>query len=604
MAALLNKRGLLFCAMFLALALSISAAALFVAGTRISSASLTRELTEMTGQKLSYKGEPTIRIFPTLTAEFKDFFLSDRSDANDGFSVMNAPVMRVSLSVLAALKGEVRVTGVTLEKPMFRAKAESNAWQLPFGSQSRLAILIRSLNNSQPQDEYATTLNAIGDNAFGTITVVNGSIQLDSVSLDLITNINSTLSWPTGSRRGGISAKGVWRGEQASLEITTDDVVMLLAGADTGVSASLASKPLTSRFAGAARLQPSPFLEGNIFAETGSLSEAMQWLNVATPYQFAALGLSLSGALKGDADKWQLEDSQVQWGTNKGIGGLIFQPNLAPPMLSGTLDFETLDFTMLTQFFDGASKSKQENKSFLVPEIGADLRISAAKASFGTLGLNGVAASLQISTRTNTLDIHDAAAFGGTLQIALKSKNGPESDTELRILGSEIETKALASLGSAFEDLPQARGSLSAILTGRNIGGPDFFETAEGTVKMRLGEGTIPGINANQMVRALRKGGFFPIKTEIPSLLSFTEINAEASLAQGTLQFAPLQIGLDKAVLNLSGAYAVKDRSIALTGTLDLEAGHPEAPNGAETLNVFFGGNRDAPLMSGLEGKP
>ena len=108
-------------------------------------------------------------------------------------------------------------------------------------------------------------------------------------------------------------------------------------------------------------------------------------------------------------------------------------------------------------------------------------------------------------------------------------------------------------------------------------------------------------MNANQMVRALRKGGFFAMKAEAPSMLSFKEINAEAILAQGTLQFNPLRIGLDKAALLLTGTYAVKDQSIALTGTLDLAEGHPEAPNGAESLKVFFGGNRDTPLMSGLK---
>ncbi len=604
MAALLSKRGLLFCATFLAFVLSALTTALFIAGNRISNASLAREFTEITGQKLKYSGEPAIRIFPVLMAEFKDFSLHSQLNASNDFPVMKAPVVRISLSILAALRGDVRITGVTLEQPAFKAKSEDNSWQLPFGGQSRLSRLIRGLKASQPQDEYSAILNAVRDNAFGTITIIDGTIELDRASQNLISGINGTLNWQNGSRSGGLSATGIWRGEPTSVDVTTDDVVMLMAGTDTGISASLASMSLTSRFTGTARLQPSPFLEGTVFAEAASLSKAMQWLNVEMPYQFAAPGLTLSGALKGDADKWQLEDSQLQWGTNKGTGGLIFQPNLAPPMLSGTLDFELLDFMMLTQFFDRASKPQQQNKPVTVPMIGADLRISATRASFGALDLNKVAASLQISTQANTLDIHDAAAFGGMLQIALKSQNNTEAKTELRILGSEIETKALASLGSAFADLPQARGSLSTILTGKNIGSADFFETAQGTVKMRLGEGTIPGLNANQMVRALRKRGFFPLKTEAPSMLSFTEINAEASLAQGTLQFAPLQIGLDKAVLNLSGAYAVKDRSIALTGTLDLEADHPEAPNGAETLKVFFGGNRDAPLMSGLEGNP
>jgi AsmA protein len=417
----------------------------------------------------------------------------------------------------------------------------------------------------------------------------------------MITGLNGTVNWATSSRSGSLRLSGVWRGKTATLEVTTDDVIQLALGADAGVGVTFDVEPLTTSFTGTVRLRPAPYIEGLVAAKSASPQEVISWLGLKTPYAFSALGLTLSGALKGDSDKWQLEDSQLTWGTNKGFGGLILLPTLTPPMISGTLDFETLDLAMLSQFFD---KTPGQDQYFATPAIGADLRISAAKASFGALNLNRVAASLQISKTANTLDIHDAAAFGGTLQMALKRPNGADASTELRILGSEIETKALAGLGGPFIDLPQAQGSLSAILMGKNIGEPDFFETAEGTVKLRLGAGTIPGLDANQMVRALRKRGFFPLRAEAPSILSFTEINAEAALAQGTLQFAPLRIGLDKAAFNLTGAYAVKDRSIALTGTLDLEAGHPEAANGAESLKVFFGGNRDAPLMSGLGGNP
>jgi AsmA protein len=270
---------------------------------------------------------------------------------------------------------------------------------------------------------------------------------------------------------------------------------------------------------------------------------------------------------------------------------------MSSPMLSGTLDFDSLDLAMLTQLFEPDKKLPNSD----TPKIATDVRISAKTASFGALSLNNVAASLQNSSSANTLDIHDATAFGGTLQMSLKKQSGTGAKTELRILADDIETKSLEILGLQFTGLPQARASLSAIFHAPQSNWDSFFEEAEGTVKVRLGAGTMPGLNANQMVRALRKGGFFALKAEAPSVLSFTELNAEASLAQGTLQFNPLRIGLDKAALLLTGTYAVKDQSIALTGALDLEKGHAEAPNGAESLKVFFGGNRDTPLMSGLQ---
>jgi AsmA protein len=592
MAEFLAKRGIWIGLGLLILVLAGAALAAVLAGNRISDAAIARELSDITGQRVVFASEPVISVFPALHVELKDVALHDWANASDEFPVLTVPRMRVSLSIWGALQGHVRVTGAVLDQPKFQAKAQNGNWQLPYSGQSRLAELIAILDLSQPQDQYEDALREIADNAFGDIQVINGSINLSNHAQDMINGVNADLRWQAGTKSGRLSGDGVWRNEAVTLTLQTDNVAMLMAGADTGVSAAFESAPLKTRFTGTARLQPAPFVEGAFFGEAKSVAAAAEWLGLQTQYQVSNLGLTLSAALKAEADKWQLE----------GTGGLIFQPNMSPPMVSGTLDFNVLDLAMLRQFFSHSQTTAESAPA--IPALNSDLRISAKAASFGALALNTVAASLQISNQANTLDILNAAAFGGTLQMAIKSQTEPETGTELRILGADIETKAMASLGGPFTDLPQARGSISAILKGKDLGKPDFFETAEGTVKMRLGPGTIPGLNANQLVRALRKGGFFQLKTEAPSVLSFTEINADATLAQGSLQFDPLKIGLDKAAMTLTGAFAVKDQSIALSGAVDLEAGHPEAPNGAENLKVFFGGNWQTPLMSGLKGTP
>ena len=599
MAALFAKRGLWIGLGLLAIVLAALATVSYVAGNRLANIALSIVLEDITGRRVVVTEAPVIRMFPTFTAEFREISFHNRRYDSDQFPVLSAPVMRLSLSVVAALKGKTRITGIVLERPEFRAKAQDGRWQLPLGAQSKFLEPIVSLTNSLPQDQFEAILTDARDNAFGHIKIVDGRIVLDSRSTDVISSLNGSLSWMPGARNGSFSGKAMWRGEAISFSGATDDIAMLALGADTGIAADFRSKPLTSRFSGTVRLSPSPYFEGKVFAQADSLLAAMRWQGVKTPLDLAAFGLTLSGAVKGDLEKLQLEDSQLQLGTNEGTGSLIFQPNMAPPMLSGTLDFVSLDLAMLTKIFELGPKAPVTINA--EPAMGADLRISASNATFGSLALRKVAASLQISKQANFLDIHDAAAFGGTMQMSMKRQNNTIAQTELRILANDIETKALASLGGDFADLPQARGSLSAILSGPNIAAFDFFATAEGTVKLRLGAGTLPSMNANQMVRALRKGGFFQLKGEAPSVLSFTEINAEASLAQGTLQFNPLRIGLDEAAMLLTGTYAVKDQNIALTGTLDLEEGHPEAPNGAESIKIFFGGNRDALLMSGLQ---
>jgi AsmA protein len=580
------------------LALAVTGAASYIAANRLVASELARELVDISGRRLVFDGAPVIRIFPDFAAEFKNVSLHDWTASTDAFPVVKMPVVRLSLSVMAALKGEARMTGATLEQPVFQIKAQNGAWQLPFGPQAKLAGMISQLANAV-QGAPDTQLRAeIQSHAPGLVTIKDGTIILGPSPLDVISKIDGTLMWGRQSRGGRLKAEGVWRGEPTKIEINADNMVNLAIGTDTGLSASLESKPLTSRFSGKTRLLPAPYFEGEIFAQTNSLLTAIVWQGLKPPFDFAAFDLTVSGAIKGDADKWQLDESRLQLGSNSGTGGLIFQPKMVPPTLSGTLDFASLDLAMLTRIFEFGPRAAQATK----PTFSTDLRISADTASLGTVSLNKVAASLQVSPHANALDIHNAAAFGGTVQMSLKNQN--DTETELRILAENIETKALGGLGEPFAGLPKARGSISAILHGANIADADYFETAQGTVKFRLGAGALAGLNANQMIRALRNNETFELKGEALSVLSFTEINCEARLAQGALQFESFNMGLEKAALMLTGTYGLKDQHIAMTGTLDLEAGHPETANGAEHIRVRFNGNRNTPLISGIHQNP
>ena len=617
MAAQFLKQRILFGACLMALALGGAALSYFVAGMHIAASDLSGKLEQITGRRLMYRSEPVVGVFPTLTAELKDVAFYNSANTSNQFPVFEAKTMRLSFSVLAALKGEARITAVILETPVFHAKAANNAWQIPLSDQAALAKLVAAISAGLSSTLTSAKTIEARNGALGSVIIHDGTIVLvangdkTGNSSDLITNIEGVLNWPVSGQQASLKADFKWQGAAAKITAKTTDLVLLAAGVETAIEIALEAPVLTSRFKGNVRLLPAPYVEGELYSKTNSLLQASQWiaphgfaltsLNGEKPPIFLTMGMTISGALKGDADQWQLENTQLQLGTNKGSGGLIFQPNMTTPLLSGTLDFENLDLALLPQIFDPAAR-EQQSKSKIT--LAADMRISADSASFGTLSFNKVAASLQITDQTNTLDIHNASAFGGTLQMALKSQNDPQPETELRILANGIETKALETLAGPIAMLPQARGSLSAILRGKSKFNSQFLESAIGTIKLRLGAGTIPGINANQMIAALRQGGFFSLAAEPPSALSFTDFTADAKLENGTLQFDPVKVGLDKAGLTLNGTYAIKEQSLALTGQLNLDAGHAEALNNAETINVFFGGNRNAPLMSAISSTP
>ncbi|MGL4405835.1 MAG: AsmA family protein, partial [Notoacmeibacter sp.] len=578
MASFLVKRGIWLGLAVMALIIVSVAAASFLAGGRVVKAGLVNEVERMTGQRFIVSQAPKISIFPSLTAEFSDVSIHSWQNASDQLPVVEVPTLRLSLSVLSALNGDVEITRATLNRPVFYSQTVEGGWQLPFSSKADFAKLIDAFKTSLDDAAQAQSVDAARKYPLKSLVINDGTIVLGSPlageQAGKITTINAQILLQAPGNSAALKAGGFWQGEPVDLELSTNDIVFLLAGKDTRTSLKLNSKFLTSQFTGITRLMPNPYLEGELSAEIPSLTHLSNWQHLSMPVGVPALGLGIKGLLKADAGKLQLENAQLLFGSNRGSGVLTLLPQTSPPALSGTLDFDVLDLGMTQPLF---APLPVENKSAGSFPVAVDLRVSADTATFGTLVLSKVAATIQSTPEANALDVNDASVFGGNLQLALKrQKNDQSADAppqlELRILADDIDTAQLSQLGLLFDRWPQARGKLSAILRSSSGDIKNFMETAEGTVKLRLSEGNIPGIDSAAILKELRRGGFMALNANHPAILPFNELNIEGNLTKGTLQINPLKIGLPSALIDLSGAYAFKEDSLALTGSVMLEA--------------------------------
>lgn len=577
-----------------------------IAGHRIASLNLTASIEDYTGRRIVTSAAPIVEVFPSLNVEFQGVALHDWKHASDNYPVVNIQSLRLRLSLFSALTGTVRVTGATLERPVFYMKSAEENWQFPFSTEAKLAklVAVAGLNPTEPGPKEA--IAEARRQAFGSITISNGTIItpqiLGSEGNTAITGLDARISWPTPGQASRLVAAAIWQGEKVQLDFDTRDLVLLIAGNDTKINANLAAGFANAQLSGNARLWPSPYFEGSFNAETNKLVDGANWQQLSNQLGGNQPRLTVSGQLKADARKWQLEDSKFLFGSNSGRGSLTVTPQASPPAISGTVDFEMLDLAMLKPWlFGNFSQPKAEGPTGLM----VDLRVSAETATFDALALNNVAASIQVSAEASALDINQASIFGGNLQLSLKNmKNEPQAgsaqNSEIRILADNIDTKQLAGLGLIAEQLPEARGTVSAILRGPIGETNAFFERAEGTIKLRLSEGIMPGEESSMMIAELQRGGFIALDRSVGKKLMFTELNAEASLSHGNLQITPLKIGLSGATVDLSGAYAFKEDSFALTGHVSLETGQAVAGNTNNGIRVFVGGSRQSPIVSAL----
>jgi AsmA protein len=140
-------------------------------------------------------------------------------------------------------------------------------------------------------------------------------------------------------------------------------------------------------------------------------------------------GAGTDGEGHGRADRAKLDDLIIIIDRNRGIGVLDMELREdAPPLIAGTLAFNSLDIASFLQAFTPLPKAGTDIASTIdtrfLREIGLDLRLSAQSASFGPVALSNLAAAARVDRGRANFDVGDATAYGGSLigRVALSEK--------------------------------------------------------------------------------------------------------------------------------------------------------------------------------------
>ena len=97
----------------------------------------------------------------------------------------------------------------------------------------------------------------------GEIRVENGTfawIDHGTEMEEKVTAINGTVSWPRLNSGIRADIRGIFRGEAAALQLSSDDPLLLLSGKNAQANINLAAAPLDLTFDGMVNLSEKPFL--------------------------------------------------------------------------------------------------------------------------------------------------------------------------------------------------------------------------------------------------------------------------------------------------------------------------------------------------------
>lgn len=227
-------------------------------------------------------------------------------------------------------------------------------------------------------------------------------------------------------------------------------------------------------------------------------------------------------------------------------------------------------------------------------QLSLDLRLSAAQATAGQVSLERVAATVRVKAGLASFDISDATAFSGNIQAGFRveRKDGGRFG-EVRFLAEHIDGAAfLGALGEA-RLVPEARGTISAILKGPVSDWQSLPETASGTVSVRFGAGRMSGFDLAAFVDRVAKGGFFSLAEVSKGAVNFENAELKAQISNGVARLDKAEAVTPQGTVVLTGIVPYIGRSLALSGRLSTGG------DDAKPANVFFvGGSWGNPFIS------
>ncbi|WP_159592944.1 AsmA family protein [Chelativorans xinjiangense] len=598
----LARKGVLAAGVVVVLAILLVVGLPLVASTQIVRDGIAYQMSAWSGYRVRLGDTPDIRVWP-FRAVLHDVTLSDWSEANPQ-PVLEAEQVQVDLSALAALRGEIVFTKMRLIQPVLRLRGREGALRLTppqsWGRLSRSVTAAREVVAAAPTEPDTS---ALPSDTFGEVEVVDGRIttRIGGRSRDIVTSLAGVFNWPALNRQASLSAKGIWRGENVTLEAASTQPLVLLGGGSAPVNFSLQATPATASFTGTANFSGKNFVDGQLDFSAPSLNRLVEWTHsVALPGTRVG-PVTVAAKVTGDMSRLKFEGATL--GLDKSTGKGLLDVSLGPgrPSVVGTLAFDTLNLRALLDTFSpfspAALPAQTAPPSMNPSGYDFDLRFSAASAGFEAATLTDVAAAVKVKDGLSTFDISDATAFGGTIQLGVRADQTGGSDVvEIRMRGEEIDMGQLAETFEVKQLVPQARCTLSVVLKGTGNDLDAVLETADGSVSATFGAGNVPGLSLETFLQRSAEGDFFPLRAMGEGALPISRADVKATLSKGVARIDQAEAFSGQHRIGLDGLVPFASRGLALYGTLtSLDGADPrfESP-----LTFFVGGSWSTPFIA------
>ena len=577
---------------------------------------LERDISAWAGHAVSLGDVPSLDFWPTPTIKLDNVEIRPSTFA-EGDPILRADSIVANFNLFSAVLGAPSFSEFRLIRPTFNVELYPDAtsnWSSTSGELARGVAAAVARDQAAQAGETAPASAIIPESAaLGTVTIEDGTVRWirdPGAEAEKLTAINGTLAWtaPTAVARANLTA--IFRGEQITLTGSTSAPLLLLGRRSAPVELKVASAPLNLDFTGSMSLGTDFFLSGALQLKSASVRRALEWSGADIKPGEALGALELSAKITAEQTKAKLDDLIILIDRNRGIGVLdVALRDEAPPLVAGTLAFNTLDIASFLQAFTPLPLTGKDIASTIdtrfLREIGLDLRLSAQSASFGPVAMSNLAAAARVEQGRANFDVGDATAYGGSLigRIALSEK-GIDGGVKVQMSARKTNMGALFDAIGLTGPLPRGNGSLDIEVTSPYPTWATALSDLTGKIDLSVGKGVIAGLNVQKFRELAKTERFFDLdQLGEGTGFAFETARFEATIAEGEANLKTAEVIGAQQMISLSGVIPYSRSSLAIAGVLGPKPPVDGAAAAADDdalppLRFFVGGSWPRPVIS------
>lgn len=576
-------------------------------------AGLESRVYEITGRTIEFAGDPAIVFDPFLAVEIHDVVFRSPSQGPEASPLVSMPRLRARMSLAAILTGRVNFNEFQFVRPSFHLRVLEDGrtnWAFPEGNVWRILDEARRLKEETPTGQQVQ-LSALSSVDLGSLEVIDGVVNYENAisgRSEKITGFSGSLSWPNTRSAWRFEGRGIWRGDALQLNTTASQPVMLLAGAASGLTASIRSDPLNLTFNGEANRFSDLFFQGSIAVNSPSLRRVLNLFGGELAPGSSLAAFSGEAMLSGTFRQFKLDNATISLDGNSGTGAITYgQEAEGRHRLSGTMAYTRFDTRPYLISIEANNSRDAEGLTLLdlFGFVSADLRVSAGTVDLGAISVTDFAGSLLTKDGGMLLDIGNAGFQNGNAVGTLHARRRDgKMELNANLTVGPVSPAAISALDGISAIRPSGNGQVKMKLSATGNSKAELGASLGGEFRFSMAEGRLQGLNFQAIASSLATASQTPdvSQTDIPigNESVSTEVRdliLQANINRGVGWIRDSSFVYGSLVAELNGKVDLRLGSLALWGSLG------NRPNGeGQTVTIpqrrfFIGGTLGQPLF-------